>query len=103
MPCARPTRDRRHLSARYWSKAAKEREQHMDPQWWGVQDAGHGVVRGERASRADVLRDEPAGLVRNPLVALLLLAARPRHPNAPQLERTGEITVETADRAQLLN
>ena len=24
---------------------------------------------------------------------------RPRHPNAPQLEGTGEITVETADRA----
>jgi len=50
------------LSARYWSEAAKERE---DPSsvfyFW----------RGER----------------------------PRHPNAPQLEGTGEIKVENADRA----
>jgi predicted nucleotide-binding protein with TIR-like domain len=50
------------LSARYWSEAAKERE---DP----------------------------------PGVFYYWKGERPRHPNAPQLDGTGEIRIESADRA----
>jgi len=50
------------LSARYWSKAAKE-------------------------------RTDPAGIF------YFWNGERPRDPNAPQLEGTGEITVESAERA----
>jgi len=50
------------LSARYWSKAVKERK-------------------------------DPAGIF------YFHNGERPRHPNAPQFEGTGEITVESSDRA----
>jgi hypothetical protein len=50
------------LSARYWSEAAKEKE-------------------------------EPPGIF------YYWKGERPRHPNAPQLEGTGEIRIESADRA----
>jgi hypothetical protein len=51
-----------HLSARYWSDAAKEKK-------------------------------DPVG------VFYYWKGERPRHPNAPQLEGTGEIRIESADRA----
>ena len=50
------------LSARYWSEAAKE-------------------------------KNDPPGIF------YYWKGERPRHPNAPQLEGTGEIRIESADRA----
>ena len=41
---------------------------------------------------------ERRGIIR-PACSISGRGERPRHPNAPQLEGTGEITVETADRA----
>src|SRR5438445_7356357 len=54
---------------------------------------GDGTLSARYRSEAAKERVDPAG------VFYFWKGERPRHPNAPQLEGTGEITVETADRA----
>ena len=52
-----------------------------------------GTLSARYWSEAAKERRDPAGIF------YFWKGERPRHPNAPQLEGTGEITVETADRA----
>ena len=52
-----------------------------------------GTLSARYWSEAAKERRDPAG------VLYFWKGERPRHPNAPQLEGTGEIRVETADRA----
>src|ERR1700756_3112478 len=52
-----------------------------------------GTLSARYWSEASKERVDPAGIF------YFWKGERPRHPNAPQLEGTGEITVETADRA----
>src|SRR5690348_1131844 len=52
-----------------------------------------GVLSARYWSEAAKERRDPAGIL------YFWKGDRPRHPNAPQLEGTGEITVEAADRA----
>jgi Predicted nucleotide-binding protein containing TIR-like domain len=52
-----------------------------------------GTLSARYWSEASKERRDPAGIV------YFWKGERPRHPNAPQLEGTGEIKVETADRA----
>jgi CAP12/Pycsar effector protein, TIR domain len=54
---------------------------------------GDGTLSARYWSEAAKERRDPAG------VFYFWKGERPRHPNAPQLEGTGEISVETADRA----
>jgi hypothetical protein len=52
-----------------------------------------GTLSARYWSEATKERRDPAGIL------YFWKGERPRHPNAPQLEGTGEITVETTDRA----
>ena len=54
---------------------------------------GDGTVSARYWSEAAKERRDPAGIL------YFWKGERPRHPNAPQLEGTGEIRLETADRA----
>ena len=65
--------------------------------WWPQCDRsgwqGDGTLSARYWSEAAKERRDPAGIL------YFWKGERPRHANAPQLEGTGEIRVETADRA----